>query len=175
MNEATIREMRREDMGRVLEIYAQGIATGDSTFQSQVPTPEVWDEAHMGKCRLVAEANGKIAGWVALTWVSDGCAYKGVAEVSIYIDSAHHGKGIGRKLLEAVIEESEKEGLWTLQATIMDGNIGSVKISERCGFRLVGTREKIDRDIHGKWRDTRFYERRSKVVGVEGTGDVYDA
>ncbi len=168
MNAIKIREMRSGDIERVLEIYGQGVEGGNSTFQSRVPTPEVWDEAHMEKCRLVAEVDGKIAGWVALTWVSDGCAYKGVAEVSIYIDSAHHGKGIGRKLLEAVIEASEKEGLWTLQATIMDGNIGSVKISERCGFRLVGTRERIDRDIRGKWRDTLFYERRSKVVGVDG-------
>ncbi len=166
MDAVKIRTMQSGDIERVLEIYGQGIETGDSTFQSQVPTPEVWDEAHMEQCRLVAEADGKVAGWAALTWVSDGCAYKGVAEVSIYIDSAHHSKGIGRKLLEAVIEKSEQEGLWTLQATIMEGNTGSVKISERCGFRLIGTREKIDRDIRGKWRDTLFYERRSKVVGV---------
>ena len=162
-----IREMRADDIGRVLEIYEQGVATGNSTFQSQVPTPEVWNDAHMKMCRLIAEADDKIAGWVALTWISDGCAYKGVAEVSIYVDTDSHGGGIGKKLLEAVIEASEKEGLWTLQATIIEGNAASMKISERCGFRLVGTRERIDRDIHGKWRDTFFYERRSKVAGVD--------
>lgn len=162
-----IRNMEKDDLGRVVEIYRQGIELGESTFQKEAPTPDVWDGGYMEPCRLVAEVDGDVAGWVALTSESDGCTYRGVAEVSIYIDSNEHGKGIGKKLTRAVIEESEKNGIWTLQATILEGNTGSLKVSEACGFRRIGVREKIDKDLHGKWRDAYFLERRSKVAGVD--------
>lgn len=149
----------------VKTIYEQGIATGHATFQTSAPEWVEWDGAHLKHSRLVALENGQVIGWAALTPVSGRCVYAGVAEVSVYIDAASRGSGIGKALLQTLITESENYGLWTLQAGIFPENIASVRLHEKCGFRQLGIREKIGRH-NGVWRDTVLLERRSKTVGL---------
>jgi L-amino acid N-acyltransferase YncA len=150
----------------VKEIYELGIITGNATFETSAPAWEVWDKSHLTASRLVAlDENEKVVGWAALTAVSGRCTYAGVAEVSVYVHSDARGKGVGKKLLEELIRESEKENLWTLQAGIFPENTASIKLHEQCGFRQIGYREKIGK-MKNVWRDTLLLERRSKVVGA---------
>ena len=164
--EIKIREMQSQDWQDVARIYKEGIATGNATFQKDIPTWEEWDTSHLKKCRFIAEnTEGGIIGWAALTPVSGRCVYAGVAEVSVYVTPQYHGKGIGKILMQNLIETSEVEGLWTLQAGILKENIGSVRLHESVGFRQIGYREKIGQ-LDGIWRDTLLLERRSDKVGV---------
>lgn len=149
----------------VKDIYESGIATGNATFQTNAPSWEEWDTAHVKTCRLIAIENEVILGWAALTAVSGRCVYAGVAEVSVYVGEAARGKGVGRRLLEALIRESEQHQFWTLQAGIFPENEASIRLHEACGFRIVGRRERIGQ-MHGVWRDTMLLERRSTVTGV---------
>ena len=148
----------------VKTIYEQGIATGDATFQTTAPTWEGWNLAHLDHSRLVALENGQVTGWAALTPVSGRCVYAGVAEVSVYIAPDSRGKKIGEGLLKALVESSEHNNIWTLQAGIFPENAASLKIHANCGFRTVGVREKIGQ-MAGRWRDTILLERRSRLVG----------
>jgi L-amino acid N-acyltransferase YncA len=150
----------------VKTIYEEGIATGHATFQTSAPGWEEWDAAHLPEARLVAVENDTILGWAALTPVSGRCVYAGVAEVSVYVSAAARGKGLGKQLLNALVAASEAAGLWTLQAGIFPENAASIAIHEACGFRVLGTREKIGK-MPGQWRDTVLLERRSKVVGTD--------
>ncbi len=149
----------------VKKIYEEGIATGNATFQTTAPTWEEWEAAHSVKPRLIAIENNEISGWAAITPVSGRCVYAGVGEVSVYVTAAARGKGIGKKLLQALIAESEKENFWTLQAGIFPENISSLAIHEACGFRVIGTRERIGK-MNGAWRDTVLLERRSTTIGL---------
>jgi L-amino acid N-acyltransferase YncA len=146
-------------------IYEEGIATGNATFQTTAPGWQEWDEAHVKVPRLLYIDNHEISGWAALTVVSDRCVYAGVGEVSVYVAASARGKGIGKKLLQQLIEESEKNNFWTLQAGIFPENKASIKIHEDCGFRVIGRREKIGR-MNGQWRDTLLLERRSTITGI---------
>lgn len=159
-------EMLPQHWEAVKKIYEEGIATGNATFQASAPDWNEWNNAHLQTCRLVATENGEILGWAALTPVSGRCVYAGVAEVSVYVAANARGKAVGKKLLHALIEESEKNNLWTLQAGIFPENIASIKIHEANGFRVIGKREKIGK-MKDKWRDTILFERRSNVVGVD--------
>ena len=151
----------------VKEIYELGIATGNATFEIQAPTWEEWDKNHLKKCRIVAiDGTERVVGWAALSGVSSRCVYAGVAELSVYVHPNEQGKGIGKKLLEALIRESELQNIWTLQAGIFPENIASLKIHEQCGFRKVGHHEKIGK-MKNVWRDTVLLERRSIVVGMD--------
>jgi phosphinothricin acetyltransferase len=150
----------------VRAIYEEGIATGDATFEQEPPPWEAWDRSHLPACRLVGEQAGRVVGWAALSRVSDRCVYGGVAEVSVYVAAGARGQGIGRALLQALVEESERQGLWTLQAGVFPENLASVRIHERCGFRVVGRREKLGR-MRDRWRDVLLLERRSARVGVD--------
>ncbi|MEI9933946.1 MAG: N-acetyltransferase family protein [Ferruginibacter sp.] len=127
----------------VKKIYEEGLATGNATFQTSVPTWQEWDDAHVKNSRLVCIENGEMLGWSALSTVSGRCVYAGVGEVSVYISEKARGKGIGKSLLQALIAESEKNNFWTLQAGIFPENIASLKIHEACGFRVIGRRERI--------------------------------
>ncbi|WP_436488694.1 N-acetyltransferase family protein [Chitinophaga sp. ARDCPP14] len=161
----TILPMTATHGPQVLAIYEAGISTGNATFQTAAPSWEEWDQSHLKNCRLVATEDNRILGWAALTPVSSRCVYAGVAEVSVYVAPDARGKGIGKALLQTLIEQSEENKLWTLQAGIFPENTGSIKIHEACGFRIVGRRERIGK-MGDTWRDTLLLERRSKKVGV---------
>lgn len=148
----------------VQEIYKQGIATGNATFETQAPEWDAWHAGHLAHSRLVATNEaGAVWGWAALSPVSGRCVYGGVAEVSVYVADAARGKGVGRQLLAALVTESEKNGIWTLQAGIFPENVPSIRLHETQGFRVVGRRERIGQ-LAGAWRDTVLLERRSTVV-----------
>jgi len=154
------------DWPDVRQIYWEGIQTGHATFEEQPPTWEAWDAAHLNTCRLVARIDGTIVGWAALSPVSSRRVYAGVAEVSIYIAEKARGQGVGRRLLQALIDTSEQEGFWTLQSGVFPENTASVALHQKLGFREVGRRERIGR-LHGVWRDVLLLERRSPVVGAD--------
>jgi phosphinothricin acetyltransferase len=153
------------DWDAVRRIYLEGIATGNATFEQSAPEWEKWDAGHMKTCRLVARAEDKVLGWAALSPVSGRCVYAGVAEVSVYVAEHARGRGVGDALLMALIRESERNGVWTLQAGIFPENAASIKLHQRSGFRIVGTRERPGQ-LNGRWRDVVLMERRSKTVGV---------
>lgn len=149
----------------VREIYAQGIATRQATFETAVPSWQEWDGNHLPTCRIVAHIGDEIVGWAALSAVSQRYVYRGVAEVSVYVAEQARGKGVGTALLAALIDESERNGFWTLQAVIHARNAVSIRAHEKSGFRIVGTRQRIG-CLDGRWIDTVLMERRSKLVGV---------
>jgi len=153
------------------EIFAQGIATGNSTLETAVPSWRDWDAHHLSTCRLVALRDGEVVGWAALSPASVRYVYRGVAEVSVYVAESARGQGIGPALLRAVITESERNGIWTVQAVIHASNAISIRAHEKAGFRIVGTRERIGW-LNGRWLDTVLMERRSAVVGVDGPNPV---
>jgi L-amino acid N-acyltransferase YncA len=157
--------MTEQQWTAVREIFAQGIATGNATFETSVPTWPEWDARHLPACRLVSLRGGEVVGWAALNAVSTRQVYRGVAEVSVYIAEGARGQGIGAALLDKLIEESERNGIWTLQAGILVENVASIHLHEKAGFRVVGKRERIG-CMDGIWRDTILMERRSKVAGV---------
>ena len=161
----TIDKMQPSDWKDVKRIYEEGIATGNATFQPDAPEWETWNNDHLKHSRIVAKEKDSVIGWAALTPVSGRCVYAGVAEVSIYVSENARGKGAGKKLLKTLIEESEKNNIWTLQAGIFPENIPSLAIHKAQGFRVLGTRQRIGQ-MNGKWRDVILMERRSKVAGV---------
>jgi phosphinothricin acetyltransferase len=152
------------DWDDVARIYADGIASGLATFETDVPAWADWDRAHVAGHRLVARADGVTVGWAALAPVSARPAYAGVAEVSVYVAAAARGRGVGTALLAELVASSEAAGVWTLEAGILPENEASVRMHERCGFRVVGRRERLGR-MRGVWRDVLLLERRSPVAG----------
>ncbi|MGA7630857.1 MAG: N-acetyltransferase family protein [Terriglobales bacterium] len=157
--------MNPADWPEVCSIYEEGIATGLGTFETKVPSWEEWNAARLPHSRLVAR-NERVLGWAALSPVSKRACYAGVAEVGIYITASARGRGIGRALLQALIESSETNGIWTLQGATIAENTASLTLQERCGFRVIGRRERISK-VAGVWHDTVLTERRSKKVGIE--------
>jgi len=162
--ELGLRPLEKEDWIDVAGIYREGIETGNATFQKEIPSWEEWNSAHLKKCRIVACHENEIIGWAALMPVSGRYVYSGVAEVSVYVSNKFKEQKIGTRLLETLISESEKEGIWTLQASIFRENDASLKLHKALGFREVGYREKIGK-MDGGWRDTILLERRSRIVG----------
>jgi phosphinothricin acetyltransferase len=156
--------MTPADWPDVSRIYAEGMATRNATFETQVPAWEKWDALHLPTCRLVARTGDEIVGWAALSPVSSRHVYRGVCEVSVYVAEGARGKGIGRLLLQAVIEASEKDGRWTLQASVFPENASTIALHSGCGFRVLGRRERVAQ-LDGVWRDTLILERRSRITG----------
>jgi phosphinothricin acetyltransferase len=152
--------MRAGDWEPVRAIYLLGIATGHATFAETAPEWEAWDAEHLSCCRLIARRGSEVLGWAALSPYSRRRVYAGVAEVSVYVAEAARGRGIGTALLSSLVTESDQNGIWTLQAGIFPENIASIRLHERLGFRVVGTRERIGR-MDGRWRDVVLMERRS--------------
>lgn len=161
-----IKSLTSEDYLMISKIYELGIQSGNATFETKAPAWAEWDQSHLATCRFIAiDEMGNGLGWAALTPVSGRCVYSGVAEVSVYVHPDSQGRGIGKMLLNELIEASEKQNIWTLQAGIFPENTASLKIHEQCGFRQIGYHEKIGK-MKNVWRDTVLLERRSKVVGT---------
>jgi L-amino acid N-acyltransferase YncA len=160
---AELRPLEPEDWRAVAEIYWDGMRDGLATFETEVPSWEVWDGVHLHHHRLVAEILGEVVGFAALAPVSSRRCYAGVVENSVYVARSARGLGVGCSLLETLIAGAEEAGIWTIQTSIFPENRASLALHERCGFRAVGNRERIaKRD--GVWRDVVFLERRSGVV-----------
>ena len=155
--------LTRDDWPAVRSIYEEGIRGGDATFETDAPTWEEWDSAHLPEPRLVARAGGDVVGWAALSPVSRRRAYAGVAEVSVYVTAAARGRGVGRALLAALVTGAEDVRIWTMQAAVFPENAASIALHRRCGFRTVGVRERLGKR-DGAWRDVVLLERRSPVV-----------
>jgi L-amino acid N-acyltransferase YncA len=155
-----IRDLRPGDWPEVARIYGAGIETRNATFETEVPSWETWDESHLPAPRFVATEGERVVGWVALTAYSDRCCYQGVADLSVYVDPAAQGRGVGRALLDRLVTGAEAAGIWTLQAGIFPENEASLALHRRCGFRVVGTRERIG-VLDGVWRDVLLLERRN--------------
>jgi phosphinothricin acetyltransferase len=158
-----IRELRPDDWPAVRAIYEEGIRGGDATFETETPSWERWDAAHP-ELRLVAERYGAVVGWAALSPSSARYCYRGVGEVSVYVDEQARGAGLGRVLLDELVRRSEQDGYWTLNAGVFPENEASIRLHKACGFREIGFRERIG-ELHGVWRDVVSLERRSTVVG----------
>ena len=163
-----IEPLQPADWPAVAEIYAAGIATGTATFETDVPSWERWDSSHLPEHRLVARrgsgGDAELVAWAALAPVSDRCAYAGVAENSIYVAERAQGLGVGRRLLTELVERAERAGIWTVQTGIFPENTASLALHQRCGFRVVGVRERIGQ-LQGRWRDVVMLERRSTLAG----------
>jgi L-amino acid N-acyltransferase YncA len=160
----TIEPMTTAHAVDVLAIYEEGIAGRQATFETRTPSWQEWDAAHLAACRLVAREGEAVLGWAALSPVSRRRCYEGVAEASVYVRGSARGRGVGRVLLEALIAAAEERGIWTLQGSTFAENAASLRLQQRCGFRIVGRRERIAR-LDGSWRDTLLSERRSARVG----------
>jgi len=161
-----IDRMNAQDWVQVRAIYLEGITTGHATLETEAPAWEKWNDCHLAESRLVARCDESVAGWAALSPVSSRPVYAGVAEVSVYVGGEYRGRGIGSMLLEALIAESERQGIWTLQAGVFPENKASIELHKRHGFREVGRRERIGK-LSGAWRDVVLLERRSAVVGLD--------
>jgi L-amino acid N-acyltransferase YncA len=155
-----LRELTKDDWPAVKAIYEQGIAGGNATFETEAPSWDEWDRTHLEGHRLVALQDSDIVGWAALSPVSERCVYQGVAANSVYVADSAHGRGVGRALLEELVARSERDGIWTIQTGIFPENEASIELHKRCGFRVVGVRDRIGQH-HGVWRDVVFMERRS--------------
>lgn len=164
MDNYIIREMKKEDWESIKEIYNQALLEGKSTFNKDLPTYQEWNKNHLQDCRYIVERNESIIAWCSLAATSSREVYRGVVEVSIYVHQQYRGKGVGKKLLTHLCIESEKKGYWTLYSGILANNIESRKLHLNCGFREIGYREKIAKDIFGEWQDTVIYEKRSKII-----------
>lgn len=164
--EINIRYMTPKDWPQVKDIYEEGIKSKNATFETQAPTFEKWMEAAHPQCHLVAEENNQVLAWAKVLFTSARPVYAGVGEVSIYVHPNAKGKGVGRKLLQELITVSEQQGFWTLKAVIFPENVASINLHKKCGFRVVGTHEKMGK-MDGVWRDNVVMERRSDIVGVD--------
>ncbi len=160
-----IEQLEATDWREVAAIYLDGIGSGQATFETECPSWEEWDAAHLACCRLVARRSGGVVGWAALSPVSRRQCYAGVAEASVYVAASARRQGVGGALLNALIRASEAHGIWTLQGATFAENAASLRLQAQCGFRIVGQRERIAK-LSGVWRDTVLTERRSSSVGL---------
>ena len=160
----TIRTMRPDDWPTVAAIYAAGIATGNATFETEPPAWETWDADHRDDLRFVAVDGDRVVGWAAVVNVSDRRCYAGVVENSVYVDLDYRGRGVGRLLLEYLIDAATAAGVWTVQTGIFPENTASLALHQTCGFRVVGRRERLGQ-LGGVWRDVLLMERRSPDNG----------
>jgi L-amino acid N-acyltransferase YncA len=158
-----VRAMTDADWDAVREIYAEGIATGDATFETEVPSRDALAGKWLPGHRWIADLGGAVVGWTAMTRTSARDCYAGVVETSVYVTAAARGRGVGRALVARQVAAADAAGLWTLQTSIFPENTASISLHHAAGYRTVGVRERIARH-HGRWRDTVLLERRSRYV-----------
>ena len=166
----TLRPLEEDDWSELVEIFYQAIQSNHETFSISCPSYEDWDKKHHKSCRLAAEQDAELAAWAALAPVSDEEAYQGVAEASLFIDAGHKDTEVGKLLLKALLESSEKEGFWTVQVCLFDSNPDGIRLFEDCGFRRVGVRERMGKDRFGSWRSLVLLEHRIQT-DIEGGCD----
>jgi L-amino acid N-acyltransferase YncA len=159
------RPMTVDDWPAVRSIYAQGIETGDATFETEVPDWETWNGTHDPRCRLVAVLGGEVVAWLALVPWSNRHVYRGACWESIYVAARARGRGVGHGLMAAALTESERAGIWTLIAGVFSENASSLALHDAAGFRRIGVQHAIGQDASGRWRDVVLLERRSTVIG----------
>jgi L-amino acid N-acyltransferase YncA len=159
----TIAALQPEHWPGVARVYAEGIATRNATFETEVPSWEAWDSSHLAEHRFVALRQGEVVGWAAVSPVSGRCCYSGVVENSVYVAEAARGQGVGKRLLEELISSTEAAGIWTIQAGMFPENQGSVRLHEAVGFEKVGTHKRLGK-LDGVWRDVLLLERRSPRI-----------
>lgn len=162
----TIQPLLPEHWPQVRTIYEEGIRTGMATFEITAPTWAEWHARHLPDHRLVAIDGEGVLGWAALLPVSMRSAYRGVAELSVYVAASTAGKGVGSALMQAIINGSERAGIWMLQSSIFPENGASIALHRKFGFREVGRRERIGK-LGDNWRDTVLFERRSRTAGLD--------
>jgi L-amino acid N-acyltransferase YncA len=158
-----VRIMLQSDSQNVLEIYRMGLETRNATFETIVPSWEEWDGKHLSHSRFISEEDGIVTGWAALSPFSSREAYRGVAELSIYVATGYRGKKIGSGLMEKVIASSELNGIWTLFSSVFPENEATLRLHRNFGFREIGRRERIAK-LDGVWKDTILLERRSSII-----------
>ena len=154
-----VRPLHPDDYPAVAAVFAEGIATGVATFETEIPGWDEWDASHLPDHRFVAEVDGEVVGWIAVVPYSRRAVYRGVGEESVYVAERARGNGVGRALLETMIESARNGGLWTLQAGIFTDNGASLALHRALGFREVGIRERIGQ-LDGVWRDVVLLELR---------------
>ncbi|MFB7511972.1 MULTISPECIES: GNAT family N-acetyltransferase [unclassified Streptomyces] len=160
----TLAPMTDDHAPAVMAIYQQGIDEGNATFETAAPPWSAFDTAKSPAHRFVAlDPRGRVVGWTAVSPVSARPAYAGVVEHSVYVDPAARGTGVGRALLTALIDSTERAGIWTVQAGVFPENEASLALHASVGFRVLGRRERVARH-HGVWRDVLLVERRSPAV-----------
>jgi L-amino acid N-acyltransferase YncA len=167
-----IRAMTPDDGSAVVDVYHRGLQSGHASFQENAGTWSDWDQGHLDVCRLVAcDGNGHICGWAGLSGVSGRCVYQGGGEISVYVDPASQGRGIGNMLLASLIAQSEQNGFWSLEAGIFPENQASIALHQKHGFDIVGRKRGLGRmnygPMAGQWRDVMLLQRRSEIVGIE--------
>jgi L-amino acid N-acyltransferase YncA len=163
MADLSLRSMDRADAGAVLAIYQDALDEGDASFETRAPEWAAFDAARLPGHRWVAVGDGRVLGWVAVSQVSTRPVYAGVVEHSVYVAAEARGRGVGRALLERLIDSTEAAGIWTIQSGIFPENEASLALHARSGFRTIGRRERVGRH-HGRWRDVLQLERRSPEI-----------
>ena len=158
-----VREMLRTDWNEMTAIYLQSLKKGDVTFRTDCPDYSEWDKEHIKECRYVCELDGKVVGYTMIAPTSSRDSYRGVVELSIFVDDSHLHKGIGTQLLKKLMVESEKKGYWTLYSAIFSCNKPSIELHKKCGFRIIGERKDIAKDRFGKWQSTTIMEWRNSI------------
>jgi phosphinothricin acetyltransferase len=161
--EPIIAPMQSAHAAEIIDIYRLGIATGNATFETEAPSWDRFTDSHLSEHRFVALDHDRVLGWVACSKVSDRCVYAGVVEHSVYVHPDARGRGVGLRLLQALIESTEKAGIWTIQSGVFPENSASLALHRAVGFRAIGTREKVGRQ-DGVWRDVILLERRSPII-----------
>lgn len=165
-NEIQVRSIDVSNFHEVQTIYQHGLDTRNATFETNIPTWEKWDASHLTHSRIGIYYQDKMVGWGSLTKVSDRCVYEGVAEISVYIHKDFWGRGIGTIVMNQLIEESERNGIWSLMSGVFPENESSIQLHLKHNFRIIGTRERIAK-LDNQWRNTVLLQRRSDVVGVD--------
>lgn len=152
--------IHKKNYFQVAAIYREGIETNSATFETDVLDWEMWDKKYLNFCRIAIEKDNQILAWAALSLVSKRKVYKGVAEISVYVKASEKGKGLGKKVLQKLIEISEQNKIWSLQVSIFRENKPSLYLFKKCGFRVIGFKENIGQ-LNGVWKDNIILERRS--------------